>query len=90
VGFIDDSPYKQEGRIQGLKVLGNFSNLSEVCEHYEVEELLICIMDFPEEKGEVIRAMCAENGIVCKRFAPVFDRMDKDEEAFPEYEISYM
>jgi UDP-GlcNAc:undecaprenyl-phosphate GlcNAc-1-phosphate transferase len=86
VGFIDESPYKQKGKIQGLKVLGDFSSLLEVCEQYEIDEVLICIRDFPKEKREMVQMMCAENNIMCKRFTPAFNSLDKDREPLPEYE----
>jgi FlaA1/EpsC-like NDP-sugar epimerase len=43
VGFIDDNPRKNHLRRSGIKVLGNSSQLEEICSQTETEVLLIAI-----------------------------------------------
>jgi FlaA1/EpsC-like NDP-sugar epimerase len=43
VGFIDDNPRKHHLRRSGVKVLGNSSQLEEICSQTETEVLLIAI-----------------------------------------------
>jgi FlaA1/EpsC-like NDP-sugar epimerase len=43
VGFIDDNPRKHHLRRSGVKVLGNSSQLEEICSQTETEALLIAI-----------------------------------------------
>ena len=43
IGFIDDNPRKYHLRRSGIKVLGNSSQLEEICSQTETEVLLIAI-----------------------------------------------
>jgi len=52
VGFIDDDLTKSHLRIQGIKVLGNRSDIPEIVNRYQIEEIIIAI---PSAKGEIIR-----------------------------------
>lgn len=79
IGFLDDSPYKQKGKIQGLKVLGSFHNLLSVCRDYNVDEVLICIRDLPEDKKSMVKEMCMRNEITCREFIPSFNELDSEE-----------
>jgi UDP-GlcNAc:undecaprenyl-phosphate GlcNAc-1-phosphate transferase len=91
VGFIDDSPYKQKGKIQELQVLGTYHDLMKVCEAHEVEEVLICIRNLPEDKKEFVRTMCSEKGIGCRKFIPAFNELSSgkySEESDFEFEYS--
>jgi len=79
VGFIDDSPYKQKGKIQGLKVLGSYHNLTTICNDYDVDEVLICIQDLAKDKKEMVKYMCDKNDIRCREFLAVFNELDSEE-----------
>lgn len=86
VGFMDDSPYKQKGVIQGLKILGSYHDLMSICERYHVQEVLVCIRKLPEDKKEMIHEICNEKGIKCREFLPSFNEIQPDK---PSDEFSY-
>jgi len=80
VGFIDDSPYKQKGKIQGLKVLGSYHDLVSICEENNVEEVLICIRNLSIDKKEMVKSMCAKNDIICREFMASFNMLGTEKE----------
>jgi len=81
VGFLDDSPYKQKGNVQGLNILGSYHNLLSVCEEYEVDEVLICIRELSRDKKEMVKNMCEKGGIICREFSPAFNDLDSGKAA---------
>jgi len=48
VGFLDDDEAKQGARIRGIDVLGKTSDIREICEEYEVEEVLLAMPSAPQ------------------------------------------
>lgn len=56
VGFIDDDKTKRNESIQGVKILGDRSNIVEAVEAYGVKEIILAI---PSARGEVIRELVA-------------------------------
>ncbi len=56
VGFIDDDKAKQNGTIQGVRILGDRLAISKVTKDYNVKEIVLAI---PSAKGEVIRDLIA-------------------------------
>src|SRR5699024_8095080 len=80
IGFIDDSPYKQNGKIQGLKVLGSYHQLKTICREYDVDVLLICIRNLSNDKKEMIKYMCLKSDIKCKEFLLVFNDLNSEEQ----------
>lgn len=89
IGFLDDSPYKQKGKLQGLDVLGSIDSLQSVCESYRIDQVLICIRELSDEKKEKIKKICSEEGLKCKEFMPVFDDLHKDQPDTDEVDYSY-
>jgi UDP-GlcNAc:undecaprenyl-phosphate GlcNAc-1-phosphate transferase len=81
VGFLDDSPYKQKGKIQGLKILGSYHKLLTLCKEHEVEEVLICIRNLSKDKKEMVQYMCNKDDIRCREFSPIFDDLGSEREA---------
>ena len=43
VGFVDDNPFKQYHTIHGVRVLGNRSDIPEVVNKHQVDEIIIAI-----------------------------------------------
>jgi UDP-GlcNAc:undecaprenyl-phosphate GlcNAc-1-phosphate transferase len=76
VGFLDDSPYKQKGKIQGLKVLGSYHNLLTICKEYKVKQVFICIRNLSDDKREMIKTICSKNEIICREFIPIFNKIE--------------
>jgi FlaA1/EpsC-like NDP-sugar epimerase len=52
IGFIDDNPKKADLIIQGIPVLGNSEDLSQVIEQFRVSQVIIAIPNLP---GELLR-----------------------------------
>lgn len=86
VGFMDDSPYKQKGVIQGLKILGSYHDLMRICDRHEVEEVLVCIRKLPNNKKEMINEICNQKGIKCREFLPSFNEINAEKSSA---ELSY-
>jgi len=52
VGFIDDSPYKQNLTVYGVPVLGRRRDIVTIAKKYQIEEIIIAI---PSASGRAIR-----------------------------------
>ena len=52
VGFIDDSPYKQNLTVYGVPVLGRRRDIVTIAKKYQIEEIIIAI---PSASGRTIR-----------------------------------
>ena len=52
VGFIDDSPFKQNLTVYGVPVLGRRRDIPRIVKEYQVEEIIIAI---PSANGRTIR-----------------------------------
>ena len=79
VGFLAESDARNGLRVQGLTVLGTLDRLHELCETYDVDEVIIATGDVPRSRRHEVRDRCIENGVVCRYFslslspAPPFD-----------------
>ena len=63
VGFIDDDPLKEGRVIQGLPVFGSRSNLKEIIEKNEIDDILISTRSIADnEIAELIR-FCGETNV---------------------------
>ena len=63
VGFLDDDLAKQKHEISGVPVIGKISDLSEVLDNQNVDEVIIAI---PSAPGKILRAVtdvCRRKGI---------------------------
>jgi FlaA1/EpsC-like NDP-sugar epimerase len=52
VGFLDDNPSKQKQQIYGVPVVGTLTDLAQVLDSYQVDEVVIAI---PTAPGRVVR-----------------------------------
>jgi len=52
VGFLDDNPAKQKQQIYGVPVVGTLTDLAQVLDSYQVDEVVIAI---PTAPGRVVR-----------------------------------
>ncbi len=71
VGFIDDNVSTLKHRIHDVEVLGRTHQVPELCEKYEVEELLIAM---PEAKPKELRAvidLCKGNSLRFRTVPPM-------------------
>lgn len=74
IGFIDDSPYKKNGNVQGLKILGTLDELSEILKIYEIDQLLITTLKLPQFRLDEIRQICDGAGVECTVFKATFEK----------------
>ena len=73
IGFVDDDPRKQGMRIAGLKVLGTTSDLPEVLDISEPDEVLLAIPSAPGELRQKVVSACRERGIPVRTLPTVFE-----------------
>jgi FlaA1/EpsC-like NDP-sugar epimerase len=66
VGFADDDPRKQGGRIQGVKVLGTIEQLPDICREHEIDEILIAIPSATREDRMLIARACRLSQVVVR------------------------
>lgn len=58
VGFLDDDVSKHGARIRGLEVLDSTEQIRQVCEKYDVEEVLIALPSSPQRKIRHLIGLC--------------------------------
>ncbi|MBK9129416.1 MAG: polysaccharide biosynthesis protein [Phycisphaerales bacterium] len=58
VGFLDDDPAKQGSQIHGIEVLGNVSQVKEICAEYSVDEILIAIPSATRDRLRRVVELC--------------------------------
>jgi FlaA1/EpsC-like NDP-sugar epimerase len=58
VGFLDDDAAKQGSRIRGIEVLGSTEQIRNVCNQYDVEEVLIALPSSPQRKIRHLIGLC--------------------------------
>ncbi len=66
IGFIDDDPKKFNTVIQGFKVLGNTSQLSEIAARYSIDEAVITIANASSKDIRQIVDLCEAAKIKAK------------------------
>jgi UDP-GlcNAc:undecaprenyl-phosphate GlcNAc-1-phosphate transferase len=67
VGFVDDDPGKTGKLIHGLKVYAGNGDLTAICRHHAVDEVLISSSRMPEERVKEIFDFCKSQDIRVKR-----------------------
>jgi FlaA1/EpsC-like NDP-sugar epimerase len=73
IGFLDDDPRKRGMRMLGLKVLGSTSEIVEVLDETEPDEVVIAIPSAPGTlRGKVVAA-CREREIRVRTLPTVFE-----------------
>ncbi len=58
LGFLDDDPAKQHGRIHGVEVLGRTDEIRSICTKLDVDEVLIAMPSASQRKVRQIVEMC--------------------------------
>jgi FlaA1/EpsC-like NDP-sugar epimerase len=73
IGFLDDDPRKRGMRMLGLKVLGSTSEIADVLDETEPDEVVIAIPSAPGTlRGKVVAA-CREREIRVRTLPTVFE-----------------
>jgi FlaA1/EpsC-like NDP-sugar epimerase len=71
VGFADDDPRKQGGRIQGVEVLGTIEEIPDICRDNEIDEILIAIPSASRDQRILIARACRLSGVVFRTVPPL-------------------
>jgi FlaA1/EpsC-like NDP-sugar epimerase len=75
IGFVDDNP-NQPSRIHGVPVLGDTSQIGELCEKYEVDELVIALHDPSRQLLRRIIEFCKGSKLVFRIVPGVADLIE--------------
>ena len=67
VGFIDDDPLKQNHRVQGLRVLGDGSDLGRLCRRHQIDTVIVTTTKMSTQRERDIWKRCQQLGILCRR-----------------------
>lgn len=70
-GFLDDDPRKKGKYFEGLPVFGNVDELADLAERYELEELIIAIIELPPRRKREIIDACIRLDIHAMTIPPV-------------------
>lgn len=63
--LIDDNPAKKGKRINGVKIVGNVSQIPQIVEEYDIDEIVICIPSASKTRlNEIIKIAASTNKIV--------------------------
>ncbi len=68
VGFLDDNPHKLHARIHGVEVLGATTDIKDISDRHEVDEVLLAIPSATQREIRRIVEMCSGMGL---RFSTV-------------------
>ena len=60
VGLVDDDKGKIHNSIKGVKVLGNTSDISDLCESLKIEQIIFAIPSCPEKRRAEILDICSK------------------------------
>lgn len=73
VGILDPDPSLAGRRIGGVEVLGGLDHFDEVLSRRVIDEVLVCIPRRHIDDVESIARVCAEEGVVLKFVADIYD-----------------
>ena len=73
IGFLDDNPDKLGKQMMGISVLGRVSDLNAVIKKYNVEEAIIAIKDYPQQKFHELVHELIKQHIKVKKFNLIED-----------------
>ncbi|MEX1308305.1 MAG: nucleoside-diphosphate sugar epimerase/dehydratase [Eubacteriales bacterium] len=77
VAVLDDADHKQNRFINGVKVVGNLSDLERAARRYEIDEIIFCINKIDAEKKRDILKRCADTGLKIKTIPSIYDIVDE-------------
>ncbi len=63
VGFIDDNPRKQRGRIMGYPVFGGLGGLEAVIRKHNIQEIIVSFKQNGEERRKEVKNLCRKLGV---------------------------
>jgi UDP-GlcNAc:undecaprenyl-phosphate GlcNAc-1-phosphate transferase len=66
VGFIDDDKRKHKRKIQGCKVLGGRSKLTDFIPKYRINEIIVASDGIRRDRLEAVCSVCSELGVTVR------------------------
>jgi UDP-GlcNAc:undecaprenyl-phosphate GlcNAc-1-phosphate transferase len=63
VGFIDDNPRKQKGKIMGYPVFGGQKGLDRIIKKHNIQEIIISFKLNGEERRKEVKNLCRKLGV---------------------------
>src|SRR5882757_9730278 len=73
IGFVDDDPRKRGMRMLGLKVLGSTTEIDEILDETEPDEVVIAIPSAPGTLRAKVVAACRDREIAIRTLPTVFE-----------------
>jgi FlaA1/EpsC-like NDP-sugar epimerase len=73
VGFLDDDPAKQKHEIYGIPVVGTLTNLSDVLDKNDVDEVIIAIPTAPGRVVRMVTDVCRSKGTPFRTMPGIFE-----------------
>ena len=77
VGFIDDNPKHYRKQVQGIRVLGNTTQIPAISRSLGVQEAIITIVNASSKEIRRISELCAEAGLKTRIVPGLFELLDK-------------
>jgi FlaA1/EpsC-like NDP-sugar epimerase len=73
VGFLDDNPAKQKQQIYGVPVVGTLTDLAEVLDSYQVDEVVIAIPTAPGRVVRLVADVCRLKGVPFRTMPGIYE-----------------
>ena len=76
IGLIDDDPTKQHISIHGVPVLGATDDIPDICEEFEIDEILIALPSATQKELRRIIELCSGTNLKFQSLPSVGDLID--------------
>lgn len=73
IGFLDDDPAKQRHEIYGVRVIGKVSDLPNVLDNQQVDEVIIAIPTAPGKVVRLVTDICRLKGIPSRTMPGIYE-----------------
>jgi FlaA1/EpsC-like NDP-sugar epimerase len=73
IGFLDDNPAKQKQQIYGVPVVGTLTDLAEVLDSYQVDEVVIAIPTAPGRVVRLVADVCRLKGVPFRTMPGIYE-----------------
>jgi FlaA1/EpsC-like NDP-sugar epimerase len=73
IGFLDDDPAKQKHQIHGVPVIGKLSDLANVLEERQINEVIISIPSAPGKVVRLVADICRLKGIPFRTMPGIYE-----------------
>ena len=76
VAFIDDNPEKKGRNINGIKVIGDRTNIEDVCDKYNIDEIIIAMPSAKAKDRKEILNECKKTNCKTRILPGVYELID--------------